>query len=598
MVSAPLSPRVEQGLHCLALERDITFFTTYYNSALHKKGFWSSIDSYLFLLYIDLLKDPTWYAYCILLGDDVSSPEGESMKRKSVASILSLGFLFLIAGGLVSCDLRFPSRATGRLSISFESPQTSRTILPRVEVNSYIIHFEGPTTQESVSSQGGTATVDLMAGSWNIQVDGLDAGGLVIAEGRVDDVSVVAGGSETISIALSTLTTGSGSADISLTWPEGLFPSVDGCKIFKDGNECSADYLEIDLVARRLRYREELDSGSYGIRIALARAGTEITVYEALHIYGNLCSQALIELEIEDFNQPPAAPSGLMLSEGLGSILLSWTDNSRVENGFSVERSANGLTWTTIADDILPNAGSYTDSSAAIGTEYSYRLKAFNALGHSQASNIASASWAAPTPGGTLSFSNIGTAQISVSWIMANDNNEPSSALEFRLYYSNLNNIGTQALAQANGIAVMDWTAQSLSQTISGLASGVNYHFMLLVRDSAGNIGQYEQATQATLIAQGSVNIAITVLSPIDEPLSFNEDGDPIIDQEGILQISVNETFDSYQWVLDSGLIPGAIGGTLSLNCSPLSLGVHHLAIYARKNGLLYSSRFRFSVGN
>lgn len=85
----------------------------------------------------------------------------------------------------------------------------------------------------------------------------------------------------------------------------------------------------------------------------------------------------------------PAAPSLLLaLPTPAGKIALAWTDNSSNESGFKIERSVDGLVFSEIAS-VGPNKVSYHDT-APPGPSY-YRVRAFNAAGHSGYSNLAGA---------------------------------------------------------------------------------------------------------------------------------------------------------------------------------------------------------------
>ena len=46
---------------------------------------------------------------------------------------------------------------------------------------------------------------------------------------------------------------------------------------------------------------------------------------------------------------PPAAPTGLSAAAGVNQIALAWADNSANEDGFRVERSTDGVTFSPLA---------------------------------------------------------------------------------------------------------------------------------------------------------------------------------------------------------------------------------------------------------
>jgi hypothetical protein len=88
----------------------------------------------------------------------------------------------------------------------------------------------------------------------------------------------------------------------------------------------------------------------------------------------------------------PPAPSGLSATAVSSSqINLVWTDNSGFnEDGFKVERSSNGNSWTQIATT-GPNVTSYASTGLSANKTYYYRVRAYNVLGNSTYSATASA---------------------------------------------------------------------------------------------------------------------------------------------------------------------------------------------------------------
>ena len=88
---------------------------------------------------------------------------------------------------------------------------------------------------------------------------------------------------------------------------------------------------------------------------------------------------------------PPNVPTGLSAAAASASqINLSWTDNSNDETGFTIERSADGATWTLVAT-VGANVQTYANTGLPAATKYYYRVKAFNGVGDSGYTNTASA---------------------------------------------------------------------------------------------------------------------------------------------------------------------------------------------------------------
>lgn len=79
-----------------------------------------------------------------------------------------------------------------------------------------------------------------------------------------------------------------------------------------------------------------------------------------------------------DVDTPPdGAPSVLTLTViSDTSIKLDWTDGSTNEDGFSIERSTDGINYVEI-DTVAANVVTYTNTGLTAGTLYYYRVRAF-----------------------------------------------------------------------------------------------------------------------------------------------------------------------------------------------------------------------------
>ncbi len=97
---------------------------------------------------------------------------------------------------------------------------------------------------------------------------------------------------------------------------------------------------------------------------------------------------------------PPAAPSALTATAASSSqINLAWKDNSVDEDGFKIERSTDGVTFSALTTT-APNATSYSDLSGLPNTRYTYRVRAYNAAGSSALAGPVSATTLAGTVSG------------------------------------------------------------------------------------------------------------------------------------------------------------------------------------------------------
>jgi hypothetical protein len=88
-------------------------------------------------------------------------------------------------------------------------------------------------------------------------------------------------------------------------------------------------------------------------------------------------------------------------------FILNWTDNSNNESGFKIECSADSAPYTQIAA-VGANTTYYIDTNVVSGKAYQYRVRAYNAYGNSNFSNVAEATIdPSPQPNNPPTISNI-----------------------------------------------------------------------------------------------------------------------------------------------------------------------------------------------
>ncbi len=95
---------------------------------------------------------------------------------------------------------------------------------------------------------------------------------------------------------------------------------------------------------------------------------------------------------------PLAAPRNLVAQlVGATTVGLTWTDRACNELGYTIERSLDGITFSTRLTT-GPDATTAVDDGLAIGVTYYYRVRAFNSEGVSDYSNTASVRTTAVPP--------------------------------------------------------------------------------------------------------------------------------------------------------------------------------------------------------
>ena len=116
--------------------------------------------------------------------------------------------------------------------------------------------------------------------------------------------------------------------------------------------------------------------------------------------------------------EPPAKPTGLHTGASHDSVLLSWTnpDDDSV-TGYQVLRGPDADSLTVLADDTGSATTSYTDSSVAAETTYTYAVRARNAHGLSPESDPVSITTLAPPPAKPTGLLAVATHDmVTLSW--------------------------------------------------------------------------------------------------------------------------------------------------------------------------------------
>ncbi len=76
----------------------------------------------------------------------------------------------------------------------------------------------------------------------------------------------------------------------------------------------------------------------------------------------------------------PSQVTGVYADQADGAISITWQANSAVTSGYSIQRSTNGFSFTTLATTTTSN-NQYVDTTAALGTLYWYQVAGINGSG-------------------------------------------------------------------------------------------------------------------------------------------------------------------------------------------------------------------------
>jgi Fibronectin type III domain len=241
----------------------------------------------------------------------------------------------------------------------------------------------------------------------------------------------------------------------------------------------------------------------------------------------------------------PAAPTGLTtMAVSNTEIDLTWTDGVTSADGYTVERSSDGVTWTLLTTTPLsPGTQLYDDTEGlADGTMYEYRVQAVNATGGSGYATNAAATL--PTAPNDLQATVASGTRIDLSWTAAPD------ATGYTIW------------EQAEGSGTWELVTNTVppSQTtypVTDLtAGGADYAFLVEPTNSTADsaVASLEAETQNLAPTISAPTAATTTVTSTNTTLSASADDDG------------GESNLSYTWSVESA--PSGGDAYFSLNDS------------------------------
>jgi hypothetical protein len=250
-----------------------------------------------------------------------------------------------------------------------------------------------------------------------------------------------------------------------------------------------------------------------------------------------LSGAVIIGCSTGDILPPVPGNGGTLLFAGVSGTEAEviWTEAVDVNSGQALleyklvysgspnlETPENAETNGTVVTDWTADTASGAVTGLLPETDYY-----FNVIVRDESGNMAvylmgslrTADGTAPDPGeeGSLTVTDITKHTVSLEWDTGRDDESPPYALEYKVVYSDEDNINTVTGAETNGTAVVEWAADIDSVVVDGLSEGTEYFFNVLVRDSTMNTAVYESTSavtlQASLILSNYLEREITQIS-------------------------------------------------------------------------------------
>jgi fibronectin type 3 domain-containing protein len=226
--------------------------------------------------------------------------------------------------------------------------------------------------------------------------------------------------------------------------------------------------------------------------------------------------------------QAPTAPGALTATPvSATTVSLSWTassDNVGV-TGYRIERCL-GATCTTFAQIGATTSTTYSDTTAAAGNTYNYRVRANDAAGNmSGYSNVVSATSAAdtqaPSAPSNLAASVVSSTRINLAWTASTDN---IGVTGYRI--ERCVGAGCTTFAQIG-------TSTSAAYSDLTATAGTAYNYRVRANDAAGNLSIFSNVVSATAASDtqaptAPANLIATVQSNTQINLTWTASTDNI----------------------------------------------------------------------
>lgn len=222
-----------------------------------------------------------------------------------------------------------------------------------------------------------------------------------------------------------------------------------------------------------------------------------------------------------------AATDAVTAQAGLQYRLVKATSSTAIDTIAEVDAISGGdLLQDYTANDVTQNV-----AGLAASTTYFFAVVVRDVAGNksiyvpqSQATNAA-ADVTPPAIGTAISFASVTSTTLTVNWGVSIDVVTPQGALEYKLVKATTSGaIDTVAEVDAisGGDLLQNYTANDITQNVTGLVEGATWFYAVVVRDAAGNKSIYAPASRATTSTAPTIGTAISFAGVTETGVTVN----------------------------------------------------------------------------
>lgn len=297
----------------------------------------------------------------------------------------------------------------------------------------------------------------------------------------------------------------------------------------------------------------------------------------------------------KDKTDPPGKPTNLALSViSQTEIDLSWSDNSSNESGFKIERlQGSGTAWSVIASTSA-DVRTFKNTGLTAGTNYSFKIMAFNSAGNSEYSNIATASTLAAPILPSVTTASVSSVTYNSALCGGNvtlDGNSPVTARGICWSTSANPSVNDQKTTDGSGTG-------AFTSSMTSLYSGTQYYVRAYATNSVGT--SYGDAvtftTSAPPVIPSVTTLAASSVTTTSASTGGNitSDGGASVTSRGVCYgVNPNPT------IAGSKTSDGTGTGSFTTSLSGLTpCTTYHIRAYATNPaGTAYGSDLQFTTG-